>query len=96
MVHLRFHANALVIAALLWEYAADYESGYKLGEIAFALSINLRRNLKNHLFILFSYLSHWRAHYQESLDYYDLSYSTGLETGDLMHRLMPLPIKCTY
>ncbi|NLL05270.1 MAG: AAA family ATPase [Clostridiaceae bacterium] len=65
---------------------ADYESGYKLGEAAFALINKFKaKSQKPPVYFIFTYLSHWRAHYQESLDYYDLSYSTGLETGDLMH-----------
>ncbi|HEX9061607.1 MAG TPA: sensor domain-containing diguanylate cyclase, partial [Clostridia bacterium] len=37
------------------------------------------------VYFIFPYISQWRAHYKESLDYYSLSYRTGLETGDLMH-----------
>ena len=65
---------------------ADYKTGYKLGEAAFALINKLNaESQKPAVYFIFTYLSHWCAHYQESLDYYDLSYRKGLETGDLMH-----------
>ncbi len=65
---------------------SDYETGYKLGEAAFELIKKFKaESQKPPVYFIFTYLSHWRAHYQEGLDYYDMSYRTGLETGDLMH-----------
>lgn len=64
----------------------DYQTGYQLGEAAFALINKFKaESLKPSVYFSFTYISHWRAHYQESLDYYDLSYRTGLETGDIQH-----------
>jgi len=65
---------------------SDYKKGYKLGEAAFALINKFKaESQKPSVYFIFTYLSHWRSHFQESLDYYDMSYKTGLETGDLMH-----------
>ncbi|WP_207642419.1 diguanylate cyclase [Pseudobacteroides cellulosolvens] len=64
----------------------DYKTGYKLGEAAFALINKFKaESQKPPVYFIFTYLSHWCAHYKESLDYYIMSYRTGLETGDLMH-----------
>jgi len=64
----------------------DYETGYKLGEAAFALVNKFKAEAdKTSVYFIFPFLSYWRTHYQESLDYYDIAYQTGLETGDLMH-----------
>ncbi|MDP4180018.1 MAG: AAA family ATPase [Bacillota bacterium] len=71
---------------ILGKVFADYETGYKLGEAAFALINKFKaESQKPPVCFVFPYLSQWRVHYQESLDYYDMSYRTGLETGDLMH-----------
>ncbi|MDP4180019.1 MAG: AAA family ATPase [Bacillota bacterium] len=65
---------------------SDYKTGYKLGEAAFALINKFKaESQKPPVYFIFTYISHWRVHYQESLDYYNMSYSTGLLTGDLMH-----------
>ncbi len=64
----------------------DYETGYKLGEAAFALANKFNAEAeKTSVYFIFPFLSYWRTHYQESLDYYDIACRTGLETGDLMH-----------
>ncbi|MEN2774942.1 AAA family ATPase [Acetivibrio clariflavus] len=64
----------------------DYDTGYKLGEAAFALIKKLKaESQKPPVCFMFTYTSYWKVHYQEALDYYDMSYRTGLETGDLMH-----------
>jgi diguanylate cyclase (GGDEF)-like protein len=73
---------------------ADYKTGYKLGEAAFALINKFKaESLKPPVYFIFTYISHWRAHYKESLDYYDMSYRTGLETGDLFHATYALAHK---
>lgn len=64
----------------------DYKTGYKLGEAAFALANKLKaESQKSSVYFIFPFLSYWMKHYQESLDYYDMSCRSGLETGDLMH-----------
>lgn len=64
----------------------DYQTGYKLGQAAFALINKFKaESQKPPVYFTFTYISRWRAHYQESLDYYDMSYRTGLQTGDLFH-----------
>lgn len=64
----------------------DYKTGYKLGEAAFALANKLNaESQKSSVYFVFPFLSYWRTHYQECLDYYDMAYRTGLETGDLIH-----------
>lgn len=65
----------------------DYDAGYRLAEAAFALIDKYKsESLKAAVYFVFStYISHWRVHYQESLDYYAMSQQTGLETGDIQH-----------
>lgn len=64
----------------------DYQTGYKLGQTTFALINKFKvESQKPPVYFTFTFISHWRAHYQESLNYYDLSYRTGLQTGDLFY-----------
>lgn len=65
---------------------ADYKTGYKLGQAAFALINKFKaESQKPSVYYIFPYISYWRVHYKESIDYYDLSYKTGLKIGDVMH-----------
>lgn len=73
---------------------SDYNTGYKLGEAAFALINKLKaESQKPPVYFIFTFLSPWRTHYQESLHYYEMSYRTGLEIGDLMHATYALAHK---
>ncbi len=68
-------------------FLGDYERSYQLGKAALALIDKYNADaLKSAVYFVFSaYISCWRNHYQESLDYYDLAYQSGLETGDMLH-----------
>jgi diguanylate cyclase (GGDEF)-like protein len=64
----------------------DYVTGYKLGEAAFALIKKFNaETLKSSTYFVFTFISHWRNHFKEDLDYYALAYKSGLETGDIQH-----------
>lgn len=79
---------------ILGTVLSDYKSGYKLGEAAFALINKFKaESQKPPVYFVFSFISPWVKHYQESLDYYYLSYQTGVETGDLMHATYALAHK---
>ncbi|MBN2739027.1 MAG: AAA family ATPase [Spirochaetales bacterium] len=59
---------------------------YKLGHAAFDLIKKYKaETMKPSVYFGFTFLSHWNVHYKESLDYYDLAYRCGLETGDIQH-----------
>ncbi|NLD93185.1 MAG: serine/threonine-protein kinase PknK, partial [Fibrobacter sp.] len=68
-------------------FLGDYERSYQLSKVAFALIDKYNADsLKSSVYFVFSaYISCWRSHYREGLDYYDLAYQSGLETGDLLH-----------
>lgn len=71
---------------MLGKVLGDYKTGYKSGEMAFALINKFKaQTQKPPVYFVFTYISYWRVHYKESLDYHDLSYKTGMETGDIMH-----------
>ncbi len=71
---------------ILGKVLADYKTGYKLGEAAFALINNYKaESQKPSVYFMFSFISCWRVHYKESLDYFQLAYRTGIETGDIIH-----------
>ncbi|NLD47246.1 MAG: AAA family ATPase [Clostridiaceae bacterium] len=71
---------------ILGKVLSDYETGYKLGEAAFALIKKFNaESQKPPVYFIFTFISCWRAHYKESLDYYDISHKTGVEIGDIMH-----------
>lgn len=64
----------------------DYKTGYTLGEAALGLISKFKaESQKPQVYYFLPYISYWRTHYNESLNYYDLSYRTGLEVGDLVH-----------
>lgn len=65
----------------------DYEKGYRLARAAFAIMNKYNaESYKSSVYFVFStFISQWRVHYQESLDYYDMSYQSGLEMGDIQH-----------
>ncbi|MBN2532412.1 MAG: AAA family ATPase [Spirochaetales bacterium] len=73
----------IIVGSLL----SDYETGYKLGEVAYTLIEKYKiETLKPPVYFIFStFISHWRKHYKESLDYFDLAYRVSLETGDLLY-----------
>ncbi len=64
---------------------SNFELGYKLSKAAFNLiDIYKADSQKSASYYVFAcFISHWRAHFKESLEYYDLSIKSGLETGDL-------------
>jgi diguanylate cyclase (GGDEF)-like protein len=73
---------------------SDYKTGHKLGEAAFSMIKRFNAEaLKPAVYFIFTYISHWRVHYRESLNYYDMSYKKGLETGDLLHTTYALAHK---
>ena len=64
----------------------DFARGYRLGQASFALISKFKAEaLKPAVYFGFTFVSALCTHFQESLDYYDLSYKLGLETGDLQH-----------
>ncbi|MBN1602357.1 MAG: AAA family ATPase [Chitinispirillaceae bacterium] len=64
----------------------DYVTSYKLGKAAFALINKYKADSqKAPVYFVFTYFSHWREHVKESIEYYDLSYRSGMETGDIQH-----------
>ncbi len=65
---------------------SDYQTSYKLGEAAFALIRKYKAEaLKPAVYFGFTFCSQWCANYKESLEYYDMAYQKGLETGDIQH-----------
>jgi diguanylate cyclase (GGDEF)-like protein len=64
----------------------DYETGYRLGQAGFALIDKLKAHWqKPAVCFSFTYVSHMRKHYREGLDYYEMSYRSGMEVGDMQH-----------
>ncbi len=64
----------------------DYENGYRLGKVAFALIEKLNVEWqKPPVCFSFTYVSHMRRHFQEGLDHYEMSYRLGMKVGDLQH-----------
>jgi len=64
----------------------DFSIGYRLGETAFRLLKRLNAEaLKAAVYFGFSFLSYRNVHFQEAVQYLDMAYSKGLETGDLQH-----------
>ena len=76
---------------------SDFKTAYRFGETAFALIERFKaESQKAAVYFIFPFLSVWVKHYQEALDYYDMSYRAGLETGDLLHATYALANKSLY
>lgn len=64
----------------------DFSIGYRLGETAFHLLKRLRaETLKPAVYFGFSFLSYRNVHFKEAVQYLNMAYSKGLQTGDLQH-----------
>ncbi|MGE5671764.1 MAG: protein kinase domain-containing protein, partial [Fibrobacterota bacterium] len=73
---------AIIQCAML----ADYKTGNKLCDAAFAIINKYNaESLKAAVYFCVTYSSYWRTHFSESLRYYELSYQTGLQSGDIQH-----------
>ncbi|HSY25862.1 MAG TPA: serine/threonine-protein kinase PknK, partial [Polyangiaceae bacterium] len=73
----------------------DHDRAYRLGKVAFEL---LKREASRPLasgvsFVFASFVSHWRAHYRESLQSFDDAVRLGLELGDNPHVTYAYAIK---
>lgn len=84
-------ADAGILAASM---LGDYGMAYRLGKTAFSLIDRMKAEWQRPpVYFSFTYISHMRKHFRESLDYYDLSYRTGLEMGDMQHAMYALSHK---
>jgi diguanylate cyclase (GGDEF)-like protein len=64
----------------------DFSIGYRLGKTAFRLLDRLNaESMKPAVYFGFTFASFRNAHFQEALQYYDMAYTTGLQTGDIQH-----------
>lgn len=80
----------ILVASML----GDYETAYRLGKTAFSLIDRLKAEWQRPpVYFSFTYISHMRKHFNESLEYYDLSYRKGLEMGDMQHAMYALSHK---
>ncbi|MBN2737948.1 MAG: AAA family ATPase [Spirochaetales bacterium] len=64
----------------------NHRTAYKLGEAAFGLITRHRAEfIKPAVNFVFPFISYWNTHYSEALEYYEIAYKYGLETGDIQH-----------
>lgn len=86
--------NFVDLGMIYGSILGNYEAGYKFGETAFKLIDKYKVEiLKPAVYFVFSTLvSHWRAHYSESLHYYELSFKISIETGDMAYAVF----SCTH
>jgi predicted ATPase/HPt (histidine-containing phosphotransfer) domain-containing protein len=73
----------------------DHDRAYRLGKVAFEL---LKREASRPLaagvsFVFAAFVSHWRAHYRESVQSFDDAVRLGLELGDNPHVTYAYAIK---
>ncbi len=74
----------------------NYDVAYQFGLASFAILDRLKAEdmRAGAYFIFASFISHWKAHYSESIEYFDLSIKIGLENGDMIHPLYSAAHKC--
>ncbi|NLD46021.1 MAG: GAF domain-containing protein, partial [Clostridiaceae bacterium] len=64
-----------------------YDLSYQFGRASFILLDRLKaEDVRAGTYYVFaSFISHWKSHYSESLEYYNLAMNIALENGDLIH-----------
>lgn len=87
--------NLLECGIILGSVLGNYETAYQLNTISFALLKRLKADsLKAGCYFIFAnFISHWRAPYKECLDYFDMCFNSGMETGDLYHASFAVAFK---
>ncbi|KNY29772.1 protein kinase domain-containing protein [Pseudobacteroides cellulosolvens] len=72
----------------------NYDMAYRFGQTSFVLLEKLDAKLYKAgcYFIFATFISHWKAHYSESLNYFDMCLKNALETGDIEHAVY----SCTH
>jgi hypothetical protein len=72
---------------MLGPVLGNYDIAYKFNKVAFSLIDKYKNDaLKAPTYFIFaSFISHWKKHYSEGLEYLDLSIKYGFENGDNMH-----------
>lgn len=65
----------------------NYEVAYKFNKVAFLLIDKYKADAfkASTYFIFATFISHWKKHYSEGLQYLELSIKNGIETGDIIH-----------
>ncbi len=65
----------------------NYDIAYRFGQTSFSLLEKLDAKLYKTgcYFIFAAFISHWKVHYSESLNYFDMCLKSALETGDFEH-----------
>ena len=64
----------------------DFSIGYRLGKTAFRLLERLKaESMKSAAYFGFTFASYRNAHFQEAIRYFDLAFSSGMQTGDIQH-----------
>jgi len=65
----------------------NYDVAYKFGLASFTIVDRLKAEdmRAGTYFVFASLISYWKAHYSESIEYFDLSIKVGLENGDILH-----------
>ena len=66
---------------------SNYEAAYQFGLASFTILDRLKAEaMRSGAYFLFaSFISYWKTHYSESIEYFDLSIKIGLENGDIIH-----------
>lgn len=72
----------------------NYQMAYRFGQVSFGLlqKLNAEPYKAGCHFIFAAFISHWRVHYSESLNYYNMCFKSALETGDMEHAVY----SCTH
>lgn len=76
----------------------DITSGYGFGQLALKLFAQLKTQTVEcrALFIVHTYVNHWKTPLKEALPQLQRSYQSGLETGDIEHGALSLAVYCYY
>ncbi|HOV27338.1 MAG TPA: diguanylate cyclase [Pseudobacteroides sp.] len=63
----------------------NYDMAYRFGQTSLLLleKFNAKLYKAGCYFIFAAFISHWKVHYSESLNYYDICIKNALETGDI-------------
>jgi len=84
--------NVMACGEILLTLPENIQAAYNVSKTAFQLIRKYDTTMyEPELYFRFAtYISHWRIHYSEGIQYYDMAIKSGFENGDLKHMSLAL------
>jgi predicted ATPase/signal transduction histidine kinase/CheY-like chemotaxis protein len=88
----------IALGTIIGVLLGDYESGYKIGELALLLNekYNNRRVNCQVLFMFAYFIQHWKKHTMNGIPYFRRAYKLGVESGNIIYSCHSINIMTNY